>query len=133
MNTKLWPKLLDHYNKILSEHGYDVPIELIPLALEDFQERLSENYFIYYGTWMSELLNNVRWGIQRYLEPTYIKSYKKSDDGDSYRFEYPGGITNEISQQWFWRLMNHIRSAPYVKRFSSLDGFKDMSSLEWED
>ena len=120
-------------HKILSEHSYDVPIELIPLALEDFQEHLSENYFIYYGTWMSELLNNIRWGIQRYLEPTYIKSHKKGDDGYSYRFEYPDEIKNEISQQWFWRLMNHIRSGPYVKRFSSLDGFKEMSSLEWDE
>ncbi|MGI0495392.1 hypothetical protein ACN4EG_26740 [Alkalinema pantanalense CENA528] len=28
-------------HQVLSEHNYDVPIELVPLALEDFQEHLS--------------------------------------------------------------------------------------------
>lgn len=119
-------------HSILAKHDYDVPIELIPLALEDFQEHLDENYFIYYGTWMAELLNDVRWGIQRYMEPTYISSFKKTDDVFSYKYEYPEGFESDVTKQWFWRLMNHIRSDPYVKRFSSPSVYKEQSSLEWE-
>lgn len=119
-------------HQVLSEHNYDVPIELVPLALEDFQEHLDENYFIYYGTWMTQLLNDVRWGIQRYLEPTYISCFKQDEDGFRYSYEYPESFENEIAKQWFWRLMNHIRSAPYVKRFTTPSIFKEKSSLEWE-
>ena len=50
--------------RILKENNYSVPIEEIPLALEDFHEHLQENYFIYYGTWITELLNNIRWGFK---------------------------------------------------------------------
>lgn len=119
-------------HQVLTEYDYDVPIELIPLALEDFQEHLDENYFIYYGTWMTQLLNDVRWGIQRYLEPTYTSCFKQDRDGFSYKYEYPDEFENEIAKQWFWRLMNHIRSAPYVKKFSAPSIFKEQSSLEWE-
>ena len=119
-------------HKILLEHTYDVPIELIPLALENFQEHLDENYFVYYGTWMAQLLNDIRWGIQRYLEPIYISCFRKGDDGYSYKYEYPSGFDSEVSKQWFWRLMNHIRSAPYVNKFSAPTVFKEQSSLEWD-
>lgn len=119
-------------HSILQEHNYKVPIESIPLALEDFQEHLNENYFIYYGTWMAQLLNDVRWGIQRYLEPVYISCFRKGSDDFSYRYEYPEEFENEVSKQWFWRLMNNIRSAPYVEKFSVNSIFKEQSSLEWD-
>ncbi|RBO82647.1 hypothetical protein [Marinomonas aquiplantarum] len=117
-------------HKVLAEHNYDVPLEVIPLALEDFQEHLSENYFIYYGTWMVQLLNDVRWGIQRYLEPMYSACYKQGDDGGSYQYEYPLDLHSEVAKQWFWRLMNHIRSNPYVNKFSAPYYLKGQSSLE---
>lgn len=118
-------------HRTLSEHGYDVPVELIPLALEDFQEHLESNYFTYYATWMAELLNEVRWGIQRYLEPLYAVSYQPQQDGFSYRFEFPEGFNDELAKQWFWRLMNHIRSGPYVDPFRTPSSLREQSSLEW--
>lgn len=120
-------------SRILESHSYSVPIEHIPLALEDFQEHLQENYFVYYGTWITELLNNIRWGIQTYLIPAFSESYIKGDDGFSYHFEYPKGLKNDIPKQWFWRLMNNIRTGPYLKRFNAPEGFKEQSSLEWEE
>lgn len=117
-------------HKMLMEQHYEVPIELIPLALKDFQEHLDENYFIYYGTWMAQLLNDVRWGIQRYLEPIYISCFTKDSDGSAYKYEYPEGLESEMSKLWFWRLMNHIRSAPYVNKFIAPTIFKEQSSLE---
>lgn len=118
---------------ILERHDYSVPIEHIPLALEDFQEHLQENYFVYYGTWITELLNNIRWGIQTYLLPIFHESYIKGDDGFSYHYEYPKNIHNDIPKQWFWRLMNNIRTGPYINRFNTPEGFKDQSSLEWKE
>jgi len=117
--------------KIMDTHGYPVSEEQIPLALDDFREHLSENYFVYYSTWLSELLNNIRWGLQSYLTPIFINSYK-TDTNDSalYSYKYPPEITNALSREWFWRLMNNIRARPYIKRFSGAHYLKNKSCLE---
>lgn len=117
--------------KMLKEHGYQVCDKQIPLALDDFREHLSENYFAYYGTWLTELLNNVRWGIQSYLLPTYIEAYKRdANDEIMYSYQYPANIQHDVPRQWFWRLMNDVRTGPYLKRFKGLRYLKQESSLE---
>lgn len=117
----------------LREHGHDVDDALIPLALEDFQGHLSENYFAYYGTWLAELVNNIRWGIYTYLQPTFQNSYKRDPNPDSphYHFEYPPSIEQEIPRQWFWRQMNAMRRPPYLNRFKCSKSLRQASSLEW--
>lgn len=119
---------------ILNVHGYTVSEEQIPLALDDFREHLAENYFIYYCTWLAELLNNVRWGIQAYLTPTFTRSFRAAPDGSlAYGYEYPSDIKQDIPRQWFWRLMNNIRTRPYLKNFVGAHYLKEESSLEWQD
>ena len=104
--------------KILKEHGHDVLPGHVPLALEDFREHLQEDYFVYYGTWLAELLNNVRWGLQEYLVPTFKDSYYKIHNEElRYEYRFPDSITNPIAREWFWRLMNHVRARPYLKKF----------------
>lgn len=120
--------------KILTENGYSVSEEQIPLALDDFREHLSENYFIYYGTWLSELLNNIRWALQSYLMPAFARAYKIEDyDSRMYRYEYPSDIQSEVPKQWFWRLMNNVRTGPYLKKFRGAHYLKQESSLEWNE
>lgn len=116
---------------ILRNHGYSVPVEYIPLALDDFREHLEENYFVYYGTWLSELMNNVRWGLQAYLEPTFSHSYRAdSNDAFRYTYQYPADIQENVPRQWFWRLMNNVRGRPYLKKFVGAHYLKNESSLE---
>ena len=115
----------------LRDHGHAIAEEMVPLALDDFREHLSDNYFVYYSTWLAELLNNVRWGLQTYLLPTFAASYRQEFDG-TYRYEYPASITNNISQLWFWRLMNNVRRKPNLKRFRGANYLKKESSLESE-
>jgi len=117
--------------KILEAHGYSVLEEQVPLALDDFREHLAGNYFIYYSTWLAELLNNVRWGIQVYLSPTFVRSYRAgSEDSLLYSYEYPSDIRQSIPRQWFWRLMNNIRARPYLKKFAAARYLKERSALE---
>jgi hypothetical protein len=105
---------------LLNQNGYDVSIEQIPLALDDFQEHLTEDYFFYYGTWLSELMNNVRWGIQKYLVPTYEASLTQDPCGGiKYTYRYPSSITNTVPRLWFFRLMNNIRRGPCLKPFEA--------------
>lgn len=102
--------------KIMEDHGCSVPEEKIHLALDDFREHLADNYFVYYSTWLSELLNNVRWGLQAYLEPTFVHSYRAGpEDSLAYSYEYPADIQEGIPRQWFWRLMNNVRARPHLK------------------
>lgn len=111
--------------QMLGKHGYDVVLEQIPLALDDFREHLHADYFIYYASWLAELLNNVRWGIYRYLLPTFRTSFLADpDSGVGYTYRYPNTITNEIAKEWFWRLMNQCRSEPYVRPFTVTQDMK---------
>ena len=111
--------------KMLEEHGYNVALERIPLALDDFREHLHADYFIYYGSWLAELLNNVRWGIYRYLLPTFQRSITPDPDGGViYTYKYPGAIAGEIPKEWFWRLMNLCRGEPFVQLFTVAEYMK---------
>ncbi len=117
--------------KMLASQGYSVDIEHIPLALDDFREHLHENYFAYYGTWLAELVNNIRWGIQSYLLPEFNRAYERIDDEiHRYKYNYPSQISGETAKQWYWRLMNNIRTGPYHKRFSCAYYLKGQSCLE---
>jgi len=119
--------------KILKDHEYHVPYIQIPLVLDDFKAQLTENYFVYYSTWLSELLNNIRWGLQEYLNPIFTQSYKAGLEASAfYSYEYPVYIQGEIPRQWFWRLMNNVRRPPNFKRFVCASSLKQESSLEWE-
>lgn len=118
--------------EILDNHGYSVSVKEIPLALDDFQEHLQENYFAYYGTWLAELVNNIRWGIQAYLWPAFLLAYKRvpNDPDGRYIYEYPPEIQDRLAKEWFWRLMNNILTRPYHKKFCGLSSLKKQSSLE---
>lgn len=126
-------RVAEKVTKILNDHGYSISKEQIPLALDDFREHLAENYFAYYGTWMAELINNIRWGLQTYLLPIFHYSYQIGPHGfPHYQYEYPDNIQGEIARLWFWRLMNHVRSGPYLGRFEGSNSVKQESSLEWD-
>jgi len=116
---------------LLRDHGYSVRDEQVPLALDDIREHLLENYFVYYGSWLAELINNLRWGIQDYLAPVFSQSYSKVA-GDPYRYEYkyPSAIGDTLAREWFWRLMNHVRAKPYLERFAGAHYLKKGASIE---
>ncbi len=117
--------------KLLATHGYSVKPEQIALALDDIREHLQENYFVYYGTWLTELINNVRWGIHDYLLPTYSTSFTRFPGDDlRYEYRYPPTITDDVARQWYWRLMNHVRGRPHIKRFVGSRELKKSSSME---
>ena len=115
---------------ILKDHGYTVPIELIPLALEDFQQHLQEGYFVYYCTWIAEHLTKLHWGVQNYLLPAYRVAYQPPAEGEhSYSYTFPSDITDSVAREWFWRLMNHVRSGPYLQPLVAPYYLKDEAIL----
>lgn len=119
------------FHKILIENGYDVEIESIPFAIDYFCDHLNENYFIYQCTWLSELLNNIRWAIYDYLYPVFTETYIRESEL-SIRYDYPEGVSNETSQKWYWGMMDAVLRKPYFKRFKAAHYLKGESSLERE-
>jgi hypothetical protein len=105
-----------HISEMLARNGHAVDPQQVPLALDDFREHLQEDYFVYYGTWLAELINNVRWGMQDYLNPVFQRAYTLGID-QSYSYGYPAPIVHDTPRAWFWRLMNHVRTGPYIGRF----------------
>ena len=117
--------------KALVEHGYPVSPERIPLALEDIREHLQGNLFAYYGTWLAQLVNDICWAIFDYLRPTFLNSYCAPATGEiAYKYAYPSEIRHEAAREWFWRLMNDVRSNPPHNRFKANRYLAARSSLE---
>jgi len=130
-NLSRLTRISEKIHSILDSNGYSILSDHIPFVLEEFQEHLSGSFFIYYGTLLGELLNNLYWGIQNYLQPTFTTSYSKDNPNDIlYQYEYPDNIKHEIPRQWFWRLMNNIRKKPVFNRFKGAHYLKKQSVLE---
>lgn len=118
-------------HKMLDDNGYKVELESIPFAIDYFCEHLNENYFIYYCTWITEVLNNLRWAIHDYLYPAFQESCIKKSEFH-YTYKFPPELNNETGEKWFWGMMNGVLTKPYLKRFEAAHYLKDQSSLEWD-
>ena len=91
----------------------------IPLALSEFREHLTEDYFNYYGTQIAALTNEVRWALREYLLPVFERAYVSDVGATRYRYECPASINDAVAREWFWRLMNHVRSGPLIRKFTT--------------
>jgi hypothetical protein len=110
---------------ILQRSDPSITLENAFSAIEDFYERFHQDVFYYHLSKLSEMLNNISWGIQTYLEPEYKRSYtvdkKKSEMLKIvfYSFDYPAEIMSELGKIYYWDLMNELRARPYIPKFSA--------------
>lgn len=106
--------------QILKRNGEEVSEEDALLALDDFYEKFHSDIFTYLGSHLVEQLNNIRWGIQEYLQPEFNSSLTHEGcTPPRYRYTYPSGIKAEFAKLCYWELMNDIRAAPDMKRFKT--------------
>lgn len=117
--TVVAKKLLD----ILQRSDPSTTLKDAYLAIEDFYRWFHEDIFLYHLSKLSQMLNNIAWGIQDYLTPEYARSYT-IDEGASadmhavmYLFDYPAEVSSEVGKVYYWDLMNEIRAKPYIARF----------------
>ena len=92
------------------------------LALPEFYERFPNDILSYHASTLCEHLNNIRWGINKYLKPEFDRSihyFDKQYPGDIKRYEFrvPKAITSQYAQTCYWNLMNYVRTGPYMKKF----------------
>lgn len=117
----------------LSRQGHPVPAECSAFLLRDFRAHVNEGFFVYYATQLAELLNDIRWGIQSYLAPVLVRTYRSDDSHPlGYRFEAPHRIRAEsAAHRWFQSLMGHVRAGPSVPPFRASKFLQVMNSMEW--
>ncbi len=103
---------------LLKANGTTIdPDQAYPL-LPEFYDWFHRNVFSYHSSAIAEFLNNIRWGIYRYLMPEFARSYTKDDHlAEAYRFLYPPDCRRPAIRTMYWDLMNEVRSRPYMPIF----------------
>jgi hypothetical protein len=113
--------------EILKRSKINIPLHDSLIILEDFYERFHDDLLIYHASNIIEMLNNLRWGLQQYLLPQFIKSYKK-DKSDSrgfrYKYSYPTGVRKRFAKICYVGLMNSVRRQPCFKKFRTTKWLK---------
>jgi len=105
---------------ILKRNGKEVSDDDGLALLDDFYEIFHNDIFTYRGSHIVEQLNNIRWGIQEYLQPEFKRSIVYEDcTPPRYRYTYPNGVKTEFVKHCYQTLMNDIRTTPYMKRFKT--------------
>jgi hypothetical protein len=93
------------------------------MALPDFHEWFHDNVFTYHCAYIAEMLNNLLWGIFRYLLPEFHRSCTQREDG-LYRYDFPAECRHEFARSAYWSLMNWVRRKPYIAEFTVPASFK---------
>lgn len=112
---------------ILQKSEPTLDIEDAFSVLEEFYEWFHRDVFYYHLTKISELLNNIGWGIQTYLAGEFSRSYTVDPEKtekygmglDVYYFQYPRTVKSKLGKYYYWDLMNEIRAGMYIPRFST--------------
>ena len=111
--------------KNLAVNGVSVTPEDSLLMLADFYERFHTDILNYHSSTIAEFLNNIRWGIYEYMQPEFRHSIVwESGDPPKYRYRYPNAVTSRLAKECYWELMNEVRSAPYMRKFTVTKSLK---------
>ncbi len=118
--TKL-TRISEDIQKILKKNSINISNTSPILLLNDFYEKFHNDILIYHISNISEMLNNIRWGIHHYLLNEFNKSYMKNSSNSygEYRYIYPKDVKNKFVRVCYWDLMNSIRSKPQFRKFKT--------------
>jgi hypothetical protein len=110
--------VVNEFQDVLNKSGHPITFEDLLMALADFYERFHTDILNYHSSTIAEFLNDIRWGIYKYLQPEYHRSIVWREGNPSmYGYTYPAGVENEFAKHCYWNLMNEVRSKPYVPQF----------------
>ena len=106
--------------RISADSGTPLTRAQAVVALPGIYEWLHSNYFAYHASTIAEFLNQLRWSIQRFLEPEWKRSYIRDADPNSpsYQYSYPVGCNEEVARSMYWCLMNKVRQRPHFPEFT---------------
>jgi hypothetical protein len=106
--------------KVMTDNGTAINEGQSYLLIPEFQEWFRDHVFVASSTTIAFFLNEVRWGIFRYLQTEFERAYQPhiSLDFQTYRFDVPTEITDPMIRSMYWDLMNEVRSEPHFPRFT---------------
>ena len=111
--------------KVLAETGNVVGRDQALLALSDVYERFHNDLLNYHSSTITELLNNVRWGIHEYLQPECHRSFTRDPpDPIKYHYVIPDDVRSKLAIDSYWGVMNDVRARPYLRRFVATEWLK---------
>lgn len=110
--------------RILADHGHPIDEGMGFAVLPEFYEWFHTHVFAYHSSMIAEFLNNIRWGMYRYLRPEFDRSFERVDPAPMYRFNFPAGVSQPLAKEMYWNLMNMARSKPYFPEFTTSESFK---------
>lgn len=111
--------------RILKKSTPDIGLENAFSTINEFYEWFYDGVFHYHLSKISELLNNIDWGIQNYLLYEFYRSYTVDPEKsrqlgiEYYFFKYPQNVDSDLGKIYYWELMNEIRDKPYIKKFEA--------------
>lgn len=111
--------------KIFERSGGKVTMEEALILLDEFYERFHTDIFSYHASHLVEQLNNITWGIKKYLHPQMQMSLIRVDAAlPRYRYVYPKGLDTEFAKHCYRNLMNETSITPHIKRFTTHNSLK---------
>jgi len=113
--------IVEKIRKILSENGTEIDEGQSYLIVPEFQEWFQDNIFIASSTLVAWHLNEIRWGIFKYLSAEFRRAYTPTEvvqSAQMYKYDVPSEITDPLIKSIYWDLMNGVRSPPYFPRFA---------------
>ncbi len=114
-------RIVSDIRKVMCENNNPIDEGQGYLLLPDFQERFRDDIFIASATTIAWHLNEIRWGIIRYLENEFSKAYRPSVNNSSFqqnKFDVPRDINDPLIKSMYWNLMNDTRQRPTFDRFT---------------
>ncbi len=110
--------IIKKFKEIMNKSDFVITEKECIAALKDFCNMFQNNVLGYLSSYICEFLNNIRWGIHRYLQPEFNRSYYKLDpDLPNYNYKIPEMIKCEYARYCYWELMNILRRKPIMKKF----------------
>lgn len=103
--------------KLIRTNGHEVDEAQAYLALNDFYAWFHHDIFAYHASTIAEHLNNLRLGINEYLRPEFERAFHYTEPKPLYGFHVPVSITNSLTKEMFWDLMNKVRGGPWMPKF----------------
>lgn len=113
--------IVSKIRKILADNGTDIDEGQSYLVVPEFQEWFQNNIFTASSTKVAWHLNEIRWGIYRYLSSEFQRANMRTSivhGTQMYAYDIPAEITDPLVRSIYWDLMNRVRSPPFFPRFT---------------
>lgn len=121
--------IVEKIRSILADNGTRIDEGQSYMVIPEFREWFRDDVFIASATLIAWHLNELRWGIYRYLRTEFERAYtptKIIQGMQMYEYDVPPGINEPLVRSMYWDLMNNMRGEPYFPRFSVSRHLRDI-------